>query len=293
MNIVMISGSPHRHGTTARLADSFIAGAREAGHSVKRFDVAFMDIHPCMGCNVCKTEKARCVFPDDMTEVGEALMDSDCVVFVTPIYYNGFTAQMKTVIDRFFAVEPSIRKNQKTEVFGCPISSNGYAPQIHEYERPSCDECGFCKEITDNPSTIKCSGRFGAYLDQVETVLETESIDGTIFAFMYIAKDGSICRTTVDIPESPAASIIELARDYNPGIMIIQNIRSGYRFKITKNVDEMLVKYSRVYGYYWNERFNDWSKKSNEIYGPWKAEWIVVWFTTKEQTQQYFNRFNS
>ena len=194
------------------------------------------------------------------------------------------------LVHRLYSIR---RKNQKTEVFGCPISSNGYAPQIHEYERPSCDECGFCKEITDNPSTIKCSGRFGAYLDQVETVLETESIDGTIFAFMYIAKDGSICRTTVDIPESPAASIIELARDYNPGIMIIQNIRSGYRFKITKNVDEMLVKYSRVYGYYWNERFNDWSKKSNEIYGPWKAEWIVVWFTTKEQTQQYFNRFNS
>ena len=114
MNIVLLSGSPHRHGTTARLADSFIAGAHEAGHSVKRFDVAFMDIHPCMGCNVCKTEKAKCVFPDDMIDVGEALVDSDCVVFVTPIYYNGFTAQMKTVIDRFFAVEPFIRKNQRT-----------------------------------------------------------------------------------------------------------------------------------------------------------------------------------
>ena len=39
MKIVVITGSPHRHGTSALLADEFIRGAEEAGHSVTSFDV--------------------------------------------------------------------------------------------------------------------------------------------------------------------------------------------------------------------------------------------------------------
>ena len=38
MYIVMITGSPHRHGTSALLADEFIRGATESGHAVFRFD---------------------------------------------------------------------------------------------------------------------------------------------------------------------------------------------------------------------------------------------------------------
>ena len=40
MHIVVITGSPHRNGTTAALADAFIEGAREAGHDIFRFDAA-------------------------------------------------------------------------------------------------------------------------------------------------------------------------------------------------------------------------------------------------------------
>lgn len=185
------------------------------------------------------------------------------------------------------------KKNSETECYGCPINLDGYAPQIREYNRTSCDECVYCKEISDDQCLVKCAGRFRDYLNQIETVLETEKIDETIYAFTYIAKDGSIIKAKVDVPESPAASIIELAKDYNAGVMIVQNVRTGYRFKITSYVDEMIVKYSRIYGYYWNARYNCWSKQSSEIYGPWKPEWVVIWFKTKDETQQYRTRFGS
>ena len=51
MYIVMITGSPHRHGTSALLADEFIRGATESGHTVFRFDAAFECVHPCIGCD--------------------------------------------------------------------------------------------------------------------------------------------------------------------------------------------------------------------------------------------------
>lgn len=45
MHITVITGSPHRRGTSALLADEFIRGAKEAGHKVYRFDAAFEKVH--------------------------------------------------------------------------------------------------------------------------------------------------------------------------------------------------------------------------------------------------------
>ena len=177
------------------------------------------------------------------------------------------------------------RKNGESECYGCPISSDGYAPQVREYNRTACDECAYCIEISDGQ--IKCAGRFREYLDQIETVLETEKIGEMVYSYTYIAKDGSIKIAKVELPDSPAASIVELAREYNTGIMIVKNIRTGHRFKINKNVDDMIVNYSRVFGYLWNARCNCWYKQSKEIYYAWNPEWIVLWFRTKDQAQQY------
>ena len=41
MKIAVRTGSAHRHGTTAALADRFQQGALDAGHEFYRFDAAF------------------------------------------------------------------------------------------------------------------------------------------------------------------------------------------------------------------------------------------------------------
>lgn len=115
MKIVILSGSPHTNGTTAALVKSFISGAEEAGHEIVRFDTAFLSVHPCMACEKCHaSENAACTFPDDMLRIGSELATADCVALVTPIYYYGACTQLKTVIDRFYGIEPSIRNHQKT-----------------------------------------------------------------------------------------------------------------------------------------------------------------------------------
>lgn len=50
MNIVVLEGSPNTHGSSNMLADAFIKGAQEKGHTVEVFDLPKMNIHPCMGC---------------------------------------------------------------------------------------------------------------------------------------------------------------------------------------------------------------------------------------------------
>jgi multimeric flavodoxin WrbA len=49
MKILVLTGSPHKAGTTALLADEFCEGAKEAGHDVMRIDTADLRINPCIG----------------------------------------------------------------------------------------------------------------------------------------------------------------------------------------------------------------------------------------------------
>lgn len=102
MKITVITGSPHKNGTSALLADRFIEGAMEAGHDVFRFNSAFEQVKPCLGCDQCGLGRNKCVHDDSMNKLNPELLDADIVVFVTPLYYFGMSAQIKTVIDRFY-----------------------------------------------------------------------------------------------------------------------------------------------------------------------------------------------
>ncbi len=114
MKIVVITGSPHRQGTSALLADRFICGAQESGHEVFRFDAAFEDVKPCSGCGVCGYGRgADCPVEDAMKALGPKLLEADAVALVTPLYYFGFSAQMKRVIDRFTSYQHKYPEGQK------------------------------------------------------------------------------------------------------------------------------------------------------------------------------------
>lgn len=112
MKILVITGSPRKNGNSAALADHFIRGAEEAGHEVVRFDAAFRKVHPCIACNSCGMD-GPCVFKDDFEFVREHIVGADCVVFATPMYYFGISAQLKAVIDRFYAINGSIHVPKK------------------------------------------------------------------------------------------------------------------------------------------------------------------------------------
>lgn len=113
MNVLIIKGSPHEKGTTSLLAKKFEEGARAAGHVVQEIDAAHMDIKSCLGCNYCRKNNGICVHNDDMADAYPMLSDADAIVFVTPLYYFGFTSQIKKVIDRFYAMNFELRAEAK------------------------------------------------------------------------------------------------------------------------------------------------------------------------------------
>jgi multimeric flavodoxin WrbA len=105
MKIVVITSSPHpkNESTSCYLADRFTAGAQEAGHEVFTFDAANSETHPCRGCDRCGMD-GPCIFNDDIEKtLMPKMLEADMLVLVTPLYYYTVSAQLKTIIDRFYS----------------------------------------------------------------------------------------------------------------------------------------------------------------------------------------------
>ena len=105
-NIIILNGSPRRNGNTSALVEKFTQGARKAGHTVSEFFLGDMNIHGCKGClSGHSSRPCPCVQKDDMDRIYPAMRTCDVVVLASPLYYWNFSGQLRTAMDRLFALE--------------------------------------------------------------------------------------------------------------------------------------------------------------------------------------------
>ena len=109
MKIVILMSSPNPKGSTSILVDNFKKGAEECGHIVEQIDVCRLNVNTCTGCVACGSE-GDCVQNDDNERICKSLLSCDMVVFATPLYYYGMSAQLKAVVDRFCAYNISLNR---------------------------------------------------------------------------------------------------------------------------------------------------------------------------------------
>ena len=81
---VWISGSPHRNGNSAAMAQRLCA---ELGTEVRRFDLYTENIRPCADCGYC-TEASGCRIADGAGELLRAIGEADCIVLSAPVYFS-------------------------------------------------------------------------------------------------------------------------------------------------------------------------------------------------------------
>ncbi len=99
IKVLGISGSPHRHGNTETLLDSFLDGAHASGAAIEKIVLKTLQYSPCRGCNICH-KTGECVVNDDAITLYEKILSSDCLAIASPIYTMGITAELKGFIDR-------------------------------------------------------------------------------------------------------------------------------------------------------------------------------------------------
>ena len=104
--IVILNGSPRRKGNTSALVKAFTEGAESRGHTVTEFFLDRMDIHGCKGCFGGHSDReCPCVQKDGMAEIYPAVREAEVIVLATPLYYWNMSGQLRTAVDRLFALE--------------------------------------------------------------------------------------------------------------------------------------------------------------------------------------------
>ncbi len=120
MKVLALNSSPRGddQSKTALMLNPLVEGMREAGAQVEMVELRKKTIRNCSGCFTCWTKTPGvCIHKDDMTnELFPKWLESDLVVYASPLYHFTINAEMKTFVERTLPVlEPFfLNKDGKT-----------------------------------------------------------------------------------------------------------------------------------------------------------------------------------
>lgn len=132
--VLVIFGSPHAEGPTARLTGAALAALPE-GTRMMLWDCYARMPAPCNDCGYCRRQEG--CSKRDLDEFYEDLEAADRLLFATPVYHGSFPAPMKAVLDRLqrywsarfvLGIRPPIQKPKQgvlLTVSGSPSDEGG------------------------------------------------------------------------------------------------------------------------------------------------------------------------
>ena len=123
MKIVIINGSA-RKGNTLTAINAFIKGASKK-NEIEIIEPDKLNIAPCKGCGVCQCSKG-CVDKDDTNPTIDKIAAADMILFATPVYWWGMSAQLKWPTWSFSAISKHSRRQPRN---GSSTSSSFWLQQ--------------------------------------------------------------------------------------------------------------------------------------------------------------------
>ncbi len=104
MKILALNSSPRTGGQskTELMLNHLVEGMQDAGAEVEVVNLHEKKINYCIGCFTCWTKTpGKCLHKDDMTkELFPKWLESDLVVYATPLYNYTLNAEMKAFMER-------------------------------------------------------------------------------------------------------------------------------------------------------------------------------------------------
>ncbi len=99
--VIIFLGSPRKNGYSTALAREAGRGAREAGLTVKEYELNNPDVLGCQGCYFCR-EIYGCSVKDYLAPMYRDIAEAKAVIVASPIYFYQITGQAKIWLDRMF-----------------------------------------------------------------------------------------------------------------------------------------------------------------------------------------------
>ena len=152
MKVLMISGSPHKEGTTSVALSELAQAFMSEGVESEVFQVGDKLIRGCKGCGGCK-KIGKCVIDDEVNEIAARLDEFDGIILASPVHYAAPAGTVLAFLDRLF-YSASSKMNMKVgaavvvarrggcsaaydvlnkyfTICGMPIAPSQYWNQVH------------------------------------------------------------------------------------------------------------------------------------------------------------------
>jgi multimeric flavodoxin WrbA len=142
MKILAIQTSPNHNGLTAETAKRVMKGAEEAGLETELINLNNEIIKKCKACDggwgQCRRE-GTCILKDDFADIISKILESDALVFSTPVYWWDISESAKTFLDRMRRIETyhGFKRNNDKQYIGIACaggSGNGAARALYLLE---------------------------------------------------------------------------------------------------------------------------------------------------------------
>ena len=152
MKVLLLNGSPHAKGCTARALKEVEETLNKEGIETENIFLGSKDIRGCIACRKC-AEKGECIFDDIVNEVAPKFKEADGIIVGTPVYYSHANGTIISFLDRLFfsthfdktmkvgAAVVSSRRAGSTSAFdeinkyfticNMPIVSSSYWNEVH------------------------------------------------------------------------------------------------------------------------------------------------------------------
>lgn len=108
MNVLAINSSPRTGGESRseKLLFLLVDGMRQEGANVETINLREYNVKFCQGCYHCWTKTPGvCIHKDDMSRIlFPKWLESDIVIYSTPLYHRTFSAMLKAFIERTLPV---------------------------------------------------------------------------------------------------------------------------------------------------------------------------------------------
>ena len=103
MKTIIVNASPRKDWNTAEILQSAQKGAESVGAETEYYNLYDLVYTGCRSCLVCKMKtktKGKCYWRDDLTPVIEKILDADCLLIGSPIYFGQPTSEFRALLER-------------------------------------------------------------------------------------------------------------------------------------------------------------------------------------------------
>ena len=119
MKVLILNGSAHADGCTARALKEVTNVLNNEGIVTETLNVGNKNIRGCIACGKCK-KIGKCIFNDIVNEIAIKFQEADGIIIGTPVYYAGANGTILSLLDRLFY---STNFNKTMKVGAAVISS--------------------------------------------------------------------------------------------------------------------------------------------------------------------------